>query len=298
MPVRSVEMVLLTLTELVVGLFTARFGQAWNSFRALIGLIPRTPALLARRREVKPIRHVPEREVYSLQERGSARLNSYLRSRETATYVGSGVQVRRWRQSTTAPVVAWIAVIAGVIVGGGSFFDGGIPPVGEFLAFPESPRQLLDTFLSGWNQNGAGATSPNPTGWATLSGLSVFTLFHMGLLQTLFTLGLLLVGAAGVWRLAAVFPSTRARIAALLVYSLIPIVSGAMSSGQLTVIVVYAATPWLLHLIRRAAGIGPRTRPARISTQPTGSSSSRRASGSGGFSPRRWRWRWRWPSPR
>ncbi len=255
LPVRSVEMVLLTLTELVVGLFTARFGQAWNSFRALIGLIPRTPALLARRREVKPIRRVPEREVFSLQERGSARLNSYLRSRETATYVGSGVQVRRWRQSTTAPVVAWIAVIAGLIVGGRSFFEGGIPPVGEFLAFPESPRQLLDTFLSGWNQNGAGATSPNPTGWATLSGLSVFTLFHMGLLQTLFTLGLLLVGAAGVWRLAAVFPSTRARIAALLVYSLIPIVSGAMSSGQLTVIVVYAATPWLLHLIRRAAGI-------------------------------------------
>ena len=255
LPVRSIEMVLLTLTELVVGLFTARFGQAWNSFRALIGLIPRTPALLARRREVKPIRRVPEREVYSLQERGSARLNSYLRSRETATYVGSGVQVRRWRQSTTAPVVAWIAVIAGLIVGGRSFFDGGLPPVGEFLAFPESPRQLLDTFLSGWNQNGAGATSPNPTGWATLSGLSVFTLFHMGLLQTLFTLGLLLVGAAGVWRLAAVFPSTRARIAALLVYSLIPIVSGAMSSGQLTVIVVYAATPWLLHLIRRAAGI-------------------------------------------
>jgi len=255
LPVRSIEMVLLTLTELVVGLFTARFGQAWNSFRALMGLVPRTPALLARRREVKPIRRVPEREVFSLQERGSARLNSYLRSRETATYVGSGVQVRRWRQSTTAPVVAWIAVIAGLIVGARSFFEVGLPPVGEFLAFPESPRQLLETFLSGWNQNGAGATSPNPTGWATLSGLSVFTLFHMGLLQTLFVLGLLLVGAAGVWRLVAVFPSTRARIAALLVYSLIPIVSGAMSGGRLTVLVVYAATPWLLHLMRRASGI-------------------------------------------
>ncbi len=255
LPARSLEMVLLTLFELVVGLFTARFGQAWNSFRALLGLIPRTPALLARRREVKPIRRVPEREVYSLQERGSARLNGYLRSRETATYVASGVQVRRWRQSATAPVVAWIAVIVGLIVGSRSFFDGGLPPVGEFLAFPESPRQLLDTFLSGWNPNGAGATSPNPTGWATLSGLSVFTLFHMGLLQTLFVLGLLLVGSAGVWRLSAVFPSTRARIAALLVYSLCPIVSGAMSGGRLTVLVVYAATPWLLHLTRRASGV-------------------------------------------
>ena len=255
LPARSVEMVLLTLTELVVGLFTARFGQAWNSFRALVGLVPRTPALLARRREVKAIRRVPEREVYSLQEGGSARLNSYLRSRETATYVGQGVRVRRWRQSTTAPVVAWIAVIVGLIVGGRSFFDSGLPPVGEFLAFPESPRQLLDTFLSGWNPNGAGATSPNPTGWATLAGLSVFTLFRMALLQTLFVLGLVLVGAAGVWRLAAVFPSTRARIAALLVYALSPLVSGAMSGGRLTVLVVYAATPWVLHLVRRASGV-------------------------------------------
>ena len=255
LPARSIEMVLLTLTELVVGLFTARFGQAWNSFRALIGLVPRTPALLARRREVKPIRRVPEREVYSLQASGSARLNSYLRSRETATYVGQDVQVRRWRQSATAPVVAWIAVIVGLVVGGRSFVDGGLPPVGEFLAFPESPRVLLETFLSGWNPNGAGATSPNPTGWATLSGLSVFTLFHMGLLQTLFVFGLLLIGAAGVWRLSAVFPSTRARIAALLVYALSPLVSGAMSGGRLTVLVVFAATPWVLDLVRRAAGI-------------------------------------------
>ena len=255
LPGRSLEMVLLTLTELIVGLFTARFGQAWNSFRALGGLVPRTPALVARRREVKPIRRVPEREVYSLQERGSARLNSYLRSRETATYVGSGVQVRRWRQSPTASVVAWLAVIAGLVVGSRSFFDGGLPPVGEFLAFPESPRALLQTFLSGWNPNGAGATSPNPTGWATLSGLSVFTLFHMGLLQTLFVLGLILVGAGGAWRLSTVFPSNRARIAALLVYALSPLVSGAMSGGRLTVLVVYAATPWVLHLMRRAAGI-------------------------------------------
>ncbi len=255
LPVRSIEMVLLTLTELVVGLFTARFGQAWNSFRALAGLVPRTPALIARRREVKPVRRVPEREVYSLQERGSTRLNSYLRSRETATYVGSGVQVRRWRQSPTAPVIAWIAIIAGLVVGSRSFFDGGLPPVGEFLAFPESPRVLLDTFLSGWNPNGAGATSPNPTGWATLAGLSVFTLFHMGLLQTLFVLVLLLFGAAGVWRLAAVFPSTRARIAALLVYAASPLVSGAMSGGRLTVIVVFAAAPWVVHLVRRAAGV-------------------------------------------
>ncbi len=255
LPIRSIELVALTITELVVGMFTGRFGQAWNSLRGLLGLVPHTPALLARRRDVAAMRRVPEREVFSLQERGSARLNSYLRSRETATYVGSNSQVRRWRQSATTPALAWIAVLAGVIIGGRSFIENGVPQVGEFLAFPESPRTLLQTFVSAWNPTGAGATSPNPTGWATLSGLSVFTLFNMGLLQTLFVLGLVVVGVAGVWRLAAVFPSSRARVGVLLVYAASPLVSGAMASGQLTVLVVYAATPWVLHLVRRAAGV-------------------------------------------
>ena len=272
LPGRSVEMVLLTLTELVVGPFTGRFGQAWKSLGALIGLIPRTPALLARRREVKPRRLVPEREVFSLQERGSARLNSYLRSRETTTYVGSDTEVRRWRPSTTAPVIAWIAIIAGVIIGARSFFDGGIPPVGEFLPFPNSPRALLDTFMSGWNPNGAGATSPNPTGWATLSGLSIVTLFRMGMLQTLFVLGLMLVGVAGVRKLATMFPSTRAQVAALVVYAASPLVSGSMSSGRLTVLVVYAIVPWSVHLLRRSAGISTADPQLADLTSPTASS--------------------------
>lgn len=255
LPVRSIEMVFLTMAELIIGPFTGRFGQALTSVGALIGLIPRTPALLARRSEVKPCRVVPEREVFSLQERGSARLNSYLRSRETATYVGADTEVRRWRESTTAPVFAWLAVIIGVIVGGRAFFASGVPPVGEFLTFPASPARLLETYVSGWNPNGAGGTSPNPTGWATLSGLSVVTLFHMGMLQTLFVLGLVVVGAAGMWKLATVFPSTRAQVAALIVYAATPLISGAMSSGRLTVLVVYAVTPWFIHLIARAAGV-------------------------------------------
>lgn len=255
LPGRSLEMVLLTVAELVVGLFTGRFGQAWNSLRALVGLVPRSASLVARRREIADLRRVPEREVYSLQEGGSARLNSYLRSRETATYVGSNAQVRRWRESATAPLLAWVAVVVGIVVGGRSFISAGVPEVGEFLRFPASPRMLLETFVSGWNPTGAGATSPNPTGWATLSGLSVLTLFHMGLLQTVFVLGLVIVGVVGVWRLVTVFPSNRARVAAILVYALSPLVSGAMSGGRLTVLIVYAAVPWALHLIRRASGL-------------------------------------------
>ena len=114
LPGRSVEMVLLTMAELVVGVFTATFGQAWASLRALLGLVPRTPELLARRRAVKPLRRVPEREVSGLQVRGSARLSSYLRNRDVATYVSQDSTVRRWRDGTTGPVIAWLCVLVGL----------------------------------------------------------------------------------------------------------------------------------------------------------------------------------------
>ena len=68
LPVRSLELVVLTVTELFVGLFTARLGEAWASLRALVGLIPRTPAILARRSAVSKLRHVDDAEVLGLLE--------------------------------------------------------------------------------------------------------------------------------------------------------------------------------------------------------------------------------------
>ncbi len=75
------------------------------------------------------------------------------------------------------------------------------------------------------------------------------------MLQTLFVLGLVLVGVAGVRKLSTIFTSTRAQVAALVVYAASPLIGGSMSSGRLTVLVVYAATPWIVHLMRRSAGI-------------------------------------------
>lgn len=255
LPGRVLELVLLTFAELVVGLFTGRFRQAFASLRSLIGLVTRIPSLISRRRQIAPLRRVPEREVLGLQQRGSARLNSFLRSRDTATYVGADTSVRRWRESTTAPVIAWIAVLVMLLIGSRSFFSGAVPEVGQFLPFPESPRELFGSYLSGWNPTGFGATSPNPTGWAALSALSFVTLFRMGLLQTVFVIGLVVVGLVGLWKLATVFPSTRARIAALVVYAASPLVGGALAIGALDVLIAFAAVPWMVHTLRRAAGL-------------------------------------------
>ena len=262
LPGRGVELVLLTVAELIIGVFTGRLGEAWASLRALVGLVPRTLSTFARRRVVKPFRRVPEREVLGLQTRGSARISGYLRARTTSTFVGAENNVRRWRENAATPVLAWAAVLVALAIGSRQFLSGGVPAVGEFLPMPESARDLLASYTTGWNTNGFGSTTANPTGWATLSSLSVLTLFKMGALHTAFILGLVVVGLIGLWKLATVFPSTRARIGALVVYAASPLISGAMSAGRLTVLVAFASTPWIIHSIRRAVGVetaDPRT---------------------------------------
>jgi len=253
---RSVQIVLLTFVELIVGLFTGRFGEALSSLRALFGLIPRSFSLLARRRAIHAQRSVPEREVLGLQVRGSARIASYLRGRETTTYVRAGMTVRRWRETSFGPLLAWFLVLVAIAIGSRTYFDRGVPTVGEFLAFPESARELATRYGSAWDPRSFGLTSPVPSGWLALSVLSGLALFRMDLAMTLSVVGLFVIGAAGMWRLAAVFPANRSRISAMVVYVATPLVPGVLATGRWSVLVWYAALPWMVYLLRRAVGIG------------------------------------------
>ncbi len=255
LPLRSVEMVLLTFVELVVGLFTGRFAEALSSLRALVGLVPRTGQILARRRAIRGQRAVPEREVLGLQDRGSSRLTSYLRGKETETFVGADSTVRRWREASFGPLLAWFVFLLAVVIGSRTFIQRGVPAVGEFLPFPESPRDLWTDFRSSFDGRSFGATAALPTGWALLAAASVLTLFRMALLQTAVVVGSYVLGAVGVWRLATVFPSSRARVAAMAVYVGTPLIPGAMSHGDLSALLWFAALPWLVHLLRRVAGV-------------------------------------------
>ena len=194
---RSVQIVLLTLVELVVGLFTGRFGEALSSLRALVGLVPRSFSLVARRRAIQAQRSVPEREVLGLQVRGSARIASYLRGRETTTYVRAGMTVRRWRETSFGPLLAWFVVLTAIAIGSRTYFDQGVPTVGEFLTFPESAAELAARYGSAWDPRSFGLTSPVPSGWLALAALSGLALFKMSLAMTLSVVGLFVVGAAG-----------------------------------------------------------------------------------------------------
>ncbi|HUF99958.1 MAG TPA: glycosyltransferase family 2 protein [Ilumatobacter sp.] len=251
---RSIQLVVLTVAELIVGLFTGRVGEALSSLRALVGLIPRTPNLIARRREIAGQRAVPEREVIGLQNRGSSRLTSYLRGRETATFVGEGTTVRRWRQASFGPLLAWFLVIVAVVVGSRQWIREGVPAVGELLPFPNA-GDLWSGYRSSFDTRGFGATVPNPTGWATAAVLSALAFFRMPLFLTMVSLGCFMFGAIGAWRLCTVFPVNRARIAGMIVYVGTPLVPGLYQTGNLSALVWFAALPWLVHETRLAAGL-------------------------------------------
>lgn len=267
---RSLQMVVLTVVEVVVGLFTGRLGEALSSLRALIGLVPRTPAIVARRRSIRGQRMVPEREVLGLQGRGSSRLTSYLRGKETTTFVNADTTVRRWREASFGPLLAWFCVVLGVVIGSRSFIRHGVPAVGEFLPFPSSPRQLITDYRSSFDPRSYGATAALPTGWAALGVLSAVALFRMPLLMTMSVVGLYLLGALGAWRLATVFPSNRARIACMVVYVGCPLVPGLLGTGAWGALVWFAALPWLLHLVRRVAGIETADPSAAVDDLPDG----------------------------
>lgn len=252
------QLVLVTLLEALVSLLTGRVRRAGAAVSALVGAVSRLGAVLARRREVAPIRTVPDLEVASLQSRGSARLSSFLRGRVHRVVDPDAASERRWREAAgSAPVVAWALVLLLLAVGSRHLIGGGVPRFGEFLALEDSPADLWARFASGWSEHGLGATAPNPTGLGLIAAASVLTLFNMGLLHTALVVGLYGAGVLGAYRLGSMFPSPRARLVMLAVFAAVPLPSHLLSAGQWTGLAVYATVPWVVHLLRRLAGLDP-----------------------------------------
>ena len=257
LPLLTLQLVVVTLAQFVVGLFTGHAARAVAGARALVGLVPRLPLIIARRRAIADRRLVPDREVVGLQLRGSARISAHLRSRDARPDVQRGAG-KAWRERAGAgAAIGWLVVVGIVIGGSRELLAGGVPAFGQFLPFGDSPRELLDQYASGWNPESLGRTGASPTGLALIAIGSVLTLFRMGLLHTLSIVGLLLIGAWGMWRLSAGFSTTRARLASTIVYIAVPLPGQLVSTGRWGALLCFAALPWSIDAMRSYAGLGP-----------------------------------------
>ena len=259
LPVVVVQMLMVSLIEVVVGLFTGRFGEGLASLRATVGLLPRIPSIVRRRREVAILRQVPYREVAGLQIRGSARLASYLRSRDVhnMTIDHSAVGSRRFSRNTAGQFGAWAAILVLAALGSRSFVQHGVPTVGEFLRFPASASTLIGQYWSGWWGHGLGRTTAAPAGIGLLGAAGLASLGHMGLLHTVAVLAWLPIGYLGAWRLMSIFPSSRARVVGLVAFAAVPLPYAALGAGRWSVVAAYGSAPWVVHLLRRIATLEP-----------------------------------------
>ena len=257
LPLLSLQLVLLTLAQFAVGVATGRVGRAVAGIRALVGVVPRLPHVIARRRAVAANRLVPDREVTGLQLRGSARVAAWMRSRDARPDAQRGAG-RAWRERAgAAGAIGGMAVVAFVLVSSRELLTDGVPAIGQFLTFGDSPRRLLEQYASGWNPQGLGQPGPSPAGLGLLAVGSAVTLFDLDVFHTVAVVGLLLVGALGTWRLTSAFSLTRARLVTTVVYVAVPLPGQLVSVGRWGALLTFAALPWSIDAMRSHAGLGP-----------------------------------------
>lgn len=258
------QALLVAVVEVCYAVVLGRFRQARDVMGAWWWNARRHGEIRRRRRQLASVRRVPDAQVRQAQVRGLARPAAYLRGQLGAgedrlgAIAGArqGFASLRSSRAVTA-LVAWMLVAAVLVVGSRALLFDPIPAVADLPRFGDGPAALLSEFLSGYRDVGLGAVAPNPTGLGLIGALGVVCFGAMELVRTVLVLGLLPVGAAGMWRLAGPIGSRRSRICALVVYLAIPVPYNAIAQGDWAALAVWSAVPWVAGQLARASDLAP-----------------------------------------
>jgi GT2 family glycosyltransferase len=153
-------------------------------------------------------------------------------------------------------VVAMTLAALVIAVGTRELFFGSLPLVGQLAPLP-SWTVTWHHFFSGWQAAGVGTTAPASPAFGIL-GLGGTVLFgSMATLQKVALLGCIPLGALGLSRLMRPLVSPRARLVATICYLGLPLPYGALGTGRWDGLVAYAAFPFIVTRLARAAGVAP-----------------------------------------
>lgn len=260
-----VQTAVLNVVELVYALAAGRLRRVGDITSAWWWNLRHLGDLRAARRQVRSFRTVRDRDVRRQMAGGSARLTQFLRGqigrgedrfsglartgREAAGVLRSG--------SMRASAGVWAVVGLVLLAGSRHLLTRGVPAVGDMVAFPSSPVDLLRSWLSGWRSAGLGSEAPAPTAFGLLGSMGVLLAGATGLLRTLLTVGLIPLGGFAAYRLAAPTRSRWAQIACLVVYLTVPLPYNALAAGRWGALVLYAAAPVMVGILARASGVAP-----------------------------------------
>lgn len=253
------------LVEVVYAVLVGHMRQARDVAGAWPWNFRHAGEVRAKRRALKPVRRVKDRELRRLQVRGSARFSAFVRGQigtgddPITGIAGVGRQLAGSLRNSAVRtvVVVWLAVVVFLVVGSRGLLFDSVPPIGQFAAFPDHATDLLREWFSGYRRAGLGSESPAPTGFAFLGLGGYLFLGAMGVLREVLILGMLPLGAIGTWRLLRPVTSRRGRLAGLLVYVTIPVGYNAMAQGHWSGLVIYALAPFIVGHLGRALGAAP-----------------------------------------
>lgn len=266
------QLILLSSAECVLALASGHRDRASAVAGAWRWNLARRRELRSERAAVRASRVLDDADVRRLQLHGSARLNAYVRRAVThglsAAHRGAkadaesvaGHQAMHDRRAAATGqgwrLGVWAAVVLVLVFGSRQLLGSGFPYVGQLLPLP-SAGSLLHRFLSGWQPAGVGTTDPTSpvTGMLGLAGVVLFG--GVGLLQKIVVLGCLPAGAFGMSRLVRPLGSRRARMASVVVYLAAPLAYDALAMGRWDGLLAYAACPWVVACLARAAGCEP-----------------------------------------
>ena len=256
----------MALVEVVLDVFTARFGRVRDVISAWIWNISRLDVVAQRRQANALVRRVRQADVTALQYFGSLRVLASLRRQSSPQpggepsgllgAAGRGVFGGLRTGTNRLAWITWIVVLGVVLFGSRRLLSSGVPMVGDFVALPDTASELLKAWWGGWSERNAGAPSSN-LGILVYLGLLGGVLGSMALVRTLAVITLIVVGLAGAYRLLAATGSRRAQASALVAYLLVPLAPASLASGSLAGLVGYAVAPWMLKELLRASGSAP-----------------------------------------
>ncbi len=256
---------LLSLMEIVYCVAIGRFRQARDVTDAWTWNWRNASEIRERRRRLNEHRVARDREVRHFQSRGSRRLSAFLRGQIgtnrdrllTGQTGPRGVASTLRSSKALTAISVWFVLVVLLMGGSRNLIFGHLPAIGGFPMFGHSATELLREWVSGYRSVGLGSETPNPTGLGLLgfSGLALFN--NLELLRKVLIVGMLPVGALGMWRLVKPIGTRRSRIVGLVVYMSIPVAYNAMAQGLWTGLVVFGLSPWILSQLVRASKVAP-----------------------------------------
>lgn len=252
-----------TILRAVGAVITGHFSTARAAVGAWFWNLRRPGSLYRRRASLRSVRKVPDREIRSLQVGGFAPVTHFLRGTFNEDGGGSiGARSRNLLQSlrsgpSRVSLGFWAATAVMLGFGSRHLLTRSVPVVGDMVPFDLGAGDMFARFFDSWWPTGTGHEGAAPTAYGLLGAGGVVFLGAMGLLRTVLTVGMLPLGAIGMWRFLRPFSSPWIRVVGTLMYLATPVPYNALSSGTWSALLLFGLLPWVLGGIGRAGRIAP-----------------------------------------